>query len=329
MRRLPIAVLQSSLLALCLTLGAGDGLTGRIREFVVPTPEALPHDPAVDPQGRVWYTGQRANLIGMFDPESETFHEFPVPTPDSGPHGLTSDAAGNIWFTENYVGKVGRLDPRTGKFREFKAPTAKDPHTPVFGPDGRLWFTAQRSNLVVRFNVQNFNMKELTVPTPEARPYGIIPGPDGRMWFCELAAAKLGAITPGSSHIDEYPTPTPDSGPRRLATDGVYLWVSEYRAGKLARFDPKTQEWKEWASPSGPESRPYGIAVATDGAVWYNEAGANKMVRFDPKTERFETFPMPSPKSVVRHMVRDANGTLWLAVSGPSGTDNNQIARID
>ena len=53
------------------------------------------------------------------------------------------------------------------------------------------------------------------------------------------------------------------------------------------------------------------------------------MVRFDPKSESFETFPMPSPKSVVRHMVRDGNGTLWLAVSGPSGTDNNQIARID
>jgi streptogramin lyase len=53
------------------------------------------------------------------------------------------------------------------------------------------------------------------------------------------------------------------------------------------------------------------------------------MVRFDPKTEKFETFPMPSPKSVVRHMARDSNGTLWLAVSGPSGTDNNQIARID
>src|SRR3989338_11584455 len=116
---------------LCLS---GSTLTGRITEYVVPTPEALPHDPAVDPQGRVWYTGQRANLIGMFDPASETFREFPVPTPDSGPHGLTSDAAGTIWFTENTVGKMGRLDPRTGKFREFKAPTAKDPHTPVFGP---------------------------------------------------------------------------------------------------------------------------------------------------------------------------------------------------
>src|SRR3989344_1362623 len=202
---------------LCLS---GSTLTGRITESVVPTPGSLPHDPAVAPAGRVWYTGQRANLIGMFDPASRNFEEFPVPTPDSGPHGLVADSKGNIWFTENSAGKIGRLDPHTGRFREFKTPTAKDPHTPTFGPDGRLWFTAQQSNLVVRFNVENFNMKELTVPTPAARPYGIIAGPDDRMWFCELAAGKLGAITPGSSHIDEYPTATPDSGPRRPATDG-------------------------------------------------------------------------------------------------------------
>ena len=53
------------------------------------------------------------------------------------------------------------------------------------------------------------------------------------------------------------------------------------------------------------------------------------MVRFDPESETFETFPMPSAQSVVRHMVRAPDGALWLAVSAPGGSGNNQIARID
>lgn len=322
-------VVLLSLGASALLAPAPAQLAGRITEYVVPTPESLPHDPAVDAHDRVFYTGMRANTIGMFDPERKEFREFRVPTPDSGPHGLVADAAGTIWFTENWKGKIGALDPATGKFREFNAPTAKDPHTPIFDQQGRLWFTAQASNLVVRFNPKDASMVEYKVPTENARPYGIVTAPDGMVWFCELAGNKLARIDPATRAITEFPVPTPDSGPRRIAVDSEHVWYTGNRIGKLGRYNYKTGEWKEWDSPSGPRSQPYGIALAADGAVWYNEAGADKMVRFDPKTETFETFPMPSPKSVVRHMVRDSKGTLWLAVSGPRGIDNNQIARID
>jgi virginiamycin B lyase len=333
---------QASILSLALVLTAAlvssgsnrlappaAGLAGRITEYELPTSDSYPHDPAVDPQGRVWYTAMSANLIGLFDPATETFKEFPVPTRNARPHGLVSDEKGNIWFTENAVGRIGQLDPCTGRIREYVAPTAKDPHTPVFGPGGWLWFTAQRSNLIVRFNPRNYSMTEYRVPTPDARPYGIVAASDGRLWFCELAGGKIASLDPESGKVSEYATPTPDSGPRRLAADDTFLWITEYRAGRLARFNYRTEEWKEWLSPSGAESRPYGIAIAASGAVWYNESGANKMVRFDPEKETFETFPLPSPQSVIRHMVRAPDGVLWLAVSAPGGSGNNQIARID
>jgi streptogramin lyase len=308
---------------------AGKRLAGRITEYPLPTPGSNPHQAAVDPQGRVWYTGVNANAIGRFDPETETFREFPLRTRDAGPHGLTSDARGRIWFTHNHRSRIGRRDPETGRIREYVAPGVRDPHTLVFGADGRLWFTAQHSNKVVRFNVRNFNMKVRTAPTPEAQPYDIVPGPDGNMWFCELAAGRIASIEPQTGTFAEYPTPTPNSGPRRLAADGDSIWVTLNYAGKLARFNVRTKEWKEWPSPSGPDSRPYGIAIARSGAVWYNEAAADKMVRFDPVTEEFETFPMPSPDSVVRHITRDANGTLWLTVGDLRAAGNNQLARID
>jgi len=56
-----------------------------------------------------------------------------------------------------------------------------------------------------------------------------------------------------------------------------------------------TADRKEWPSPSGPQSQPYGMAVAQD-IIWYNEAGVrpNTLVRFDPKTEQFQTWLIPS-----------------------------------
>jgi streptogramin lyase len=34
-----------------------------IKEFDVPTPKSRPHDPAVAPDGSLWYTGQAANKL--------------------------------------------------------------------------------------------------------------------------------------------------------------------------------------------------------------------------------------------------------------------------
>ena len=71
----------------------------------------------------------------------------------------------------------------------------------------------------------------------------------------------------------------------------------------LGRFDVKTGTIKEWLSPSGTKSEPYGI-VFTKGAVWYNESGAkpNTIVRFDPQTEKFQSWAIPGGGDIVRNM---------------------------
>src|ERR1700741_2280950 len=78
-------------------------LKGTMHVWDVPVAGALPHDPAVDPKGNIWFTLQQAGLIARFDPETHEWKMFKPPTEDSGPHGLVSDAAGKIWFTENYA----------------------------------------------------------------------------------------------------------------------------------------------------------------------------------------------------------------------------------
>ncbi len=125
-----------------------------IREWDVPTPNSRPHDPAVAPDGSLWYTGQTANKLGRFDPKSGQFKEFPLKTPDSGPHGLAADQDGNIWFTAVFKGYIGKLNPATGEITEYHMPDprATDPHTPVFDQKGMLWFTTEQSNFVGRLD---------------------------------------------------------------------------------------------------------------------------------------------------------------------------------
>jgi len=124
-----------------------------IKEFDVPTPKSRPHDPAVAPDGSLWYTGQMANKLGRLDPATGQFKEFPLKTPGSGPHGLAADAAGNIWFTAISKGYIGKLNPSTGEITEYRLPDgAADPHTPVFDRHGILWFTTQESNVVGRLD---------------------------------------------------------------------------------------------------------------------------------------------------------------------------------
>ncbi|HKZ16086.1 MAG TPA: hypothetical protein VJ161_01290, partial [Geobacteraceae bacterium] len=94
----------------------------QIEEWSIPTTRSFPHDPAVAPDGALWYTGMQSNTLGRLDPKTGRIREYPLKTPDSGPHGLVADKGGNIWFTANYAGYIGMLDPRTGKVTEFPIP---------------------------------------------------------------------------------------------------------------------------------------------------------------------------------------------------------------
>ena len=108
------------------------------------------------------------------------------------------------------------------------------------------------------------------------------------------------------------------STPRRIAlTPDDVVWYTDFARGYLGRLDPATGAVKEWASPGGAQSQPYGIA-ATGGAIWYSESGVrpNTLVRFDPRTEKFQTWIIPAGGGVVRNMMVTRDGNLALAESG-------------
>jgi virginiamycin B lyase len=291
-----------------------------IEEWAVPTPDSFPHDPAVAPDGSLWYTGMNSNTLGVLDPKTGKIKEYRLKTPGSGPHGLAADADGNIWFTANYKGYIGKLDPRTGEVTEFPIPDpeAGDPHTPVFDQKGTLWFTVQAGGFVGRLDPRSGSITLKRPPTQGARPYGIAVNSKGVPFFCEFGTNKIARIDPATLEITEYTLPK-GARPRRLviSSDDI-IYYTDYARGYLGRLDPGTGKVEERASPGGPRSGPYGMALTPDGAVWYSETNLkpNMIVRFDPLTGKFSSWPVPSGGKVIRNMAATPKGDIYFASSG-------------
>jgi len=305
-------------------------LNVQIKEYEVPTAQSRPHDPALAPDGSLWYTGQGANKLGRLDPKTGEFKEYPLKTRGSGPHGLVADKQGNIWFTAISGGYIGKLDPKSGEITEYRPPqgTEIDPHTPVFDHNGILWFTNEQTNYIGRLDPKTGKMNLTKSPTAHAVPYGIVVTENNVPFFCEFGTNKVASIDPNTMTIREYTLPATNARPRRiaLAPDGT-IYYTDFARGYLGHFDPASGNLiKEWASPGGAESEPYGIAITNDGEVWYSESGVNPntLVRFDPKSESFSTKAIPSGGGVVRNMVATPDRRLYLACSGV-----NKVAVVD
>jgi virginiamycin B lyase len=290
-----------------------------IKLWDVPTPGSRPHDPHAGKDGTIWYTGQLANKIGHLDPKTGEIKEYALKTARTGPHGLTEDQEGNIWFTGNSAGLIGKFDPKTGNVAEYKMPdpTVKDPHTLNFDQSGILWFTSQVGNRIGRLDPKTGEIKLAAPPTPNARPYGILINSKGIPVVVLFGTNKVATVDPKTMVIKEYPLPNAAARPRRLALVGdTIVYYADYARGFLGRLDLTTGEVKEWQSPSGPQSQPYGIAF-TKGAIWYNESNAkpNTIVRFDPQTEKFQTWAIPGGGDIVRNVDVMPDGNVATAHS--------------
>jgi len=218
-------------------------------------------------------------------------------------------------------GTIGRFDPKTEKIVVYKMPdpAARDPHTPIFDRKGILWFTLQHSNMLGRLDPKTGAIRLVTMPTPRSKPYGIKLDSKGVPWIACNGGNCIVRLDPETMAIKIFPLPNENGKTtvRRLdIADDDTIWYVNSGQGRLGHLDPKTGAVKEWASPSGPKSHPYAIAIV-DGIVWYNESGKrpDALVRFDPKTEKFQSWPIPSGSiyaGIVRHMRPTRDGNLLI-----------------
>jgi len=298
-----------------------------IREWPVPWEDSRPRDPFVAADGRVWFVGQRGDYVANLDPESGEFNRYDL-DPGTGPHNLIVDDDNRIWYAGNRAAHIGLLDPATARTTRIAMPDddARDPHTLTFDGRGNIWFTVQGGNFVGRLSMADQAVQLIQVPTPRARPYGIVTNANGIPWAVEFGSHKLIRIDPETMQLEEIALPDEDARPRRLVvtSDGKVYWA-DYARGHLGRYDPDAGTFEEWPLPGGADSRPYGMAVDRHDRVWVVETGVspNRFVGFDTGEARFFSITeIPSGAGAVRHMdYYEPAGEVWF------GTDANTIGR--
>ena len=288
------------------------------KEWVMPQLGQRTRDPIQAADGSIWYAGQYGNLIGRFDPRTGQTKEYPLPT-NAMPHTVELDPKGRPWYSGNKNSTIGWIDPATGKATVYKMtdPEAKDPHTIAFDKKGIAYFTFQASNMIGRLNPDTGEMKVVKVASERSQPYDIKFDAEGMLWVSCNARPCLLKVDPDTLAITEVKLPLPITTVRRFdfSSDGT-IWYVNSNGGRLGRLNPKSGEIKEWDSPSGPRSHPYGIAVI-DGAVWYNESGVrpDMLVRFDIATEKFQSWPIKSGNlysGILRNARKTPQGTLLI-----------------
>jgi virginiamycin B lyase len=207
-----------------------------------------------------------------------------------------------------------RVDPETLEVKRYLLPASSgytNLNTATFDRRGRLWFTGQ-SGIYGRLDPRTGALRVFRAPGG-AGPYGIATTPGGQVWYASLAGSHIARIDVASGKATPVQPPTQGQGARRIWSDSHgRLWVSEWNAGKLARYDPATRRWREWRLPG--RAQPYAVYVDDRDIVWLTDFGSSAIVRFDPAARRFTRIRL-RPEANVRQLL-GRPGELWGAESG-------------
>ena len=267
-----------------------------------------PHDVQVDKDGNVWYTDFGEMFISKFDPKTLKLTEYPIKRfkPDA-PVGLLSleyDKAGKFWFDTMYQGSLGSLDPKTGEVAYYPlAPQYNDDRVQLnfvglrHDVDGKVWTKSVGTQDIFRLDLASGNWEKFhpTDALPPGRRYGIyqvISDSQNNLWMAEFDDGHLGKIDAKTLQVTWYTPPTLHSRMRRLEIDDQdRITIAEYRANKVAVFDPKTEQFTEYHLP--PYTFPYRAQFDKNGDLWASTMSTDRVVRLDPKTGESVQYLMP------------------------------------
>jgi len=204
--------------------------------FANPQEEGVvgPHGFAIDPKGRLWYTGRTSDVIGWVDPVTGEQQRFFLSTRDA--------------ITPNFDHEMVKQE-------------ASAPINIEFDQEGNAWFVNLQTNQIGRISLANelslYEIEEFG--TTNTRPINIFEGPQGFIWVtvevdnrpeAEGTKQSLGGIArfdPASATFKAYPQKLskgaggvlgvkPDSVWFQYQEEALVHWMLMHRAGAIKRF---------------------------------------------------------------------------------------------
>jgi streptogramin lyase len=300
-------------------------------EYDLPRPEAEPHDVIMDSEGMIWYIDFAEAIVGRLDPRTGETKEWPLPEikPGFAPGslGLALDKEGNPWIARSFQGGIAKFDKKTEKATGYRIPPEYEnvrTRTSFIdvGPDDKVMFDDTLNRRI--YIMDPATGKMITYPLypgfkwdvgndPGAgqgngdnhSPYGVAISSKGVGYWGDLGNRNIGEIELETGKTVLYPTPTPSSGPRRMnmATDDQ-LWFAENASRKIAVFDTKTKQFKEWDPPC-PYDAPYDVISDKQGYAWTGGMPTDYVTRLNPKTGEMVNYLLPNANVNIRRVSVD------------------------
>ncbi|MBT5413081.1 MAG: lyase [Rhodospirillaceae bacterium] len=212
------------------------------------------------------------------------------------------------------------------RIESFAVPDGARPHdvapTPG-GPDGSVWYTAQRQGALGRLDPKTGETVQIPLGE-DSKPHGVIVGPDGFAWVTDSGLNAIVSVHPDSLAVTVYPLPE-GSASANLNTpafggDGR-LWFTG-QAGIYGSLDPATGTMRVFEAPRG--YGPYGIHHRPDGEVWFSSLAGSYIARIEAESGAVEVFDPPTADAGARRVWSDSKGILWV-----SEWNAGQLARFD
>jgi virginiamycin B lyase len=199
-----------------------------------------------------------------------------------------------------------------GTVERFPVPAGSGPHDVAPAPDGTVWYTAQRSGKLGRFDPATGRTTEVPLGSGSA-PHGVIVGSDGAAWVTDGGLNAIVRVDGSSGEVKRFPLP-PERAGANLNTAAYdrrgVLWYTG-QAGFYGRLDPGSGEMTVYDAPGG--AGPYGITVTPDGTVWYASLAGNHIARLDPASGSATVVSPPRAQQGARRIWSDSHGRLWVS----------------
>ena len=298
-------------------------------EYEMPTRSSFPWSATEDKDGKYWipFYGN-ANRIARLDAETGAVEEFKTPSDDTASiHSAQPAPDGSVYFTMQAQNKIGRWDPATKKITEYQDSYEKgkegtlaggSKHTLRVMPNGEVWATG---GPMTKFDPKT---GEFTKVNDIPSVYGIANDRFGKVWFAEYTPTGVIGYTDSKTlEVKRFSPPTKNARARRIqALEDGSVWFAEFAAGKIGRFDSKTEGFQEWQLP-GPMPTPYAFNIDAKGMAWYSSESQDVIGRLDPATGKVVEFPLPYAENTMREFFIDSKGRMWYGTPA-----NNRVGYL-
>ena len=246
-------------------------------------------------------------------------------------HDVIPDPNGRyVWYTDHFTNVLGRVDPESGEITEYPYPHTKPgkqegSHKLLFDRDGNIWLGVSWQGTIAKFDPRTEQFTQWTIKdhTPRFGMFGLDSA--GNVWIGSSPDSSIYKLDTQTGKFTQYVIPT-QRGVYGVAVDSKdVVYFCELNGGKVGRFDPKTEKFTEWTTPT-PDSGPRRLDIDAQDRLWFAEFYAGNLAMLDPETEEIREWkisenPYAAPYDVA---VDDINGTVWT-----NDFNNNRVFRFD